>query len=241
MTPGRELPPTSAFAGDDGAADPALAAALAAVAADGAALLPGVVTALASARVLVPVVAEVEVAGTSGGLTVDKVASAGVVALRTPDGRAGLPVFTSTASMAAWRPAARPVPAEGPRAAMAALQEGWEVIVVDPAGPVPVLVPRPAVRALAAGIPWCPAVAGGHVRPEVADAVARALAEVPEIRSVTAEPGRRAEVAVVLGLPPGLGRADLDGVVAHAGAALAADETVTAGVDSLELRVVTAR
>ena len=39
--------------------------------------------------------------------TVDKEASAGIVALRAPDGRTALPVFTSVATMAAWR-AGRP-------------------------------------------------------------------------------------------------------------------------------------
>lgn len=243
MTDGRELPPTSAFAGDDGAVDRALAAAL-----EGdtegttqAARLPSVVQALARSRVLVPVLAQVEAATTtSDGLEVDKEASAGIVALRTPDGRVALPVFSGIAALSAWRPDARPVPAEGPRAAAAALQEGWQVMVLDPAGPVTVEIPRPAVRALATGQTWLPAVAAGTVRPEVRAAVRACLAGVDRVAVPEVEPGRRAEIAVVLPVRAGLGRSDLDAVLAEVGRHLAADEVVTALVDSLEVRVTTA-
>ena len=68
--------------------------------------------------------------------TVDKEASAGIVALRAPDGRTALPVFTSRRDdgrLAPRRPAgARPT---SPRAALSAVTEGWEVLVVDPGGP----------------------------------------------------------------------------------------------------------
>lgn len=237
MTP--QLPPTSAFAGDDGAPDPRLVVALDAWRTAGTAT--AVVEALRAVRVLVPVLARTEAAGLSeDGLVVDMEASAGVVAVRTPDGRPGLPIFSGTRAMAAWHPGARPVPAEGPRAAAAAVEEGWEVLVLDPAGPVPFLVPRPAVRALAGGSAWVPATTDGVLRVEVGEAVARALARVPEVRTVHAEPGRRSEVAVVLGLAPGLDRAGLDRVLARAGEALAGDDVVTTTVDSLELRIVAA-
>lgn len=238
---GKALPPTSAFAGDDGSADPSLADALAGLE-DRRTTLADVVRALADARVLVPVLAEVEASGTTdAGLHVDKEASTGVVALATPDGRTALPVFTSTSALAAWRADARPVPAEGPRAAAAALQEGWEVLVVDPGGPVTVPVPRTAVRALALGEDWRPAVVDGAVVPEVRSAVAVALEQVSEVRAADAVPGRRAEVAVVVALAPGLDRDALDGVLRRVGAALAAEAVVAARVDSLEMRVVTAR
>jgi len=106
---GRELPPSSPFAGDDGTADPAVAAALDALA-DGSGSVGGLVDALAGTRVLVPVLAELEVEDVvvHGGHehTVDKEASAGIVALQAPDGRTALPVFTSVATMAASCPAA---------------------------------------------------------------------------------------------------------------------------------------
>ena len=242
---GRALPPTSPWAGDDGSPDPALEAALVRLGA-GEDALPDVVAALASARVLVPVVATLDVAGTvrsptGAPLTLDKEASAGVVALQAPDGRTALPVFSGMARLTAWAADGRPVPAEGPRAAASALAEGWELLVVDPAGPVTAVVPRPALRALATGGTWTPAVAVGAVRADVRDAVVRAGAGVPGVLAADAVPGRRAEVAVVLTLPPGLDRAGLDAVLAQVNARLAADPLVADAVDSLELRPVAAR
>ncbi|HEY5515387.1 MAG TPA: SseB family protein [Pengzhenrongella sp.] len=218
----RELPPSSPFAGDGGSADPRLAAALVAFGA-GAGSLADVVAALAPARVLVPLLA------------------AGIVALRAPDGRTALPVFSSIATMVAWGPDARPVPTFVPRAAASAVDEGCEILVVDPGGPVTVLVPRPAVRALALGERWCPAVVGGVVDADVRAAVAAALARVAQVTGAAVVPGRHAEVAVVAALTPGLDRTGLAAVLARVNEALAADETVVARVDSLELRLTTAR
>ncbi|MDM7831989.1 SseB family protein [Cellulomonas edaphi] len=237
---GRELPPTSPFAGDDGSADPALAAALRAYA-DGSGTVAAVVAALAGTRVLVPVLAELEAADVvvhdGHEHTVDKEASAGIVALQAPDGRTALPVFTSVDSLARWRTEARPVPSDVARAALSAVQEGWEVMVVDPGGPVTVLVPRPAVWALAQGQAWRPAVLGDEVDGDVRAAVAAALAPVPAVVAADAVPGTRAEVAVVVMLEAGLDRAGLDEVLARVNAALAADETVATRVDALELRL----
>ncbi|NKY12112.1 SseB family protein, partial [Cellulomonas hominis] len=175
---GRELPPTSAFAGDDGRADPGVAAALAGYG-DGTGTLAGVVAALAGTRVLVPVLAELDSAETVvvGGHahTVEKEASAGIVALQAPDGRTALPVFSSVAAMSAWRSDARPVPTDVVRAALSAVQEGWELLVLDPGGPVTVLVPRPAVWALAQQQAWRPAVADGGSGPAVDAEVAAAV------------------------------------------------------------------
>ncbi len=240
---GRALPPTSPFAGDDGTTDPTLAAVLAGYAA-GAATLADVVAALAPTRVLVPVLAELEAADVvvhdGHEHTVDKEASAGIVALRAPDGRTAMPVFTSVAAMTAWHPTARPVPSGVPRAALSAVGEGWEVVVVDPGGPVTAVLPRPAVWALARGEAWRPAVTAGAVADDVAAAVRAAVTGVPGVVGASAEPGRRAEVAVVLALVDGLDRARLDAVLGEVNARLAADDTVAARVDSVELRLTRA-
>ncbi|MEZ0449726.1 SseB family protein [Cellulomonas sp. ICMP 17802] len=241
---GRELPPSSPFAGDDGTADPAVAAALAALDA-GSGTVAAVVDALAGTRVLVPVLAELEVEDTvvhdGHEHVVDKEASAGIVALRAPDGRTALPVFTSVATMAAWRPDARPVPSDVARAALSAVTEGWEVLVVDPGGPTTVLVPRPAVWALAQQERWRPAVTADGVDPELRAAVAAAVGAVPGVVAVDAVPGTRAEVAVVVDLVAGLDRAGLDAVLAQVNAAVAGVELVATRVDSLELRPRAAR
>lgn len=235
--PGKALPPSSGFAGDDGSADPALAGLLDAYAA-GSASLSDVVARLGETRVLVPILAELESAGEGEhGHTVDKEASAGVVAIEAPDGRRALPVFTSVVAMAAWRASARPVPVDARRAALSAVSEDWSLLVLDPAGPVTALVPRPAVWALAQGKDWSPAVVDGVVVPEVLAAVQGSLAGVPHVARVWAEPGRRAEVAVVLRIDAGLDRAGLDAVLGQVNAALATDAVVSERVDGLELRV----
>jgi len=232
---GRELPPTSAFAADDGAADPVLAAVLDRFA-RGASTLAEVVAALVGARVLVPVLAVQGEDGAGEGVG-DRHATTGVVAVSAPDGRTALPVFTSVAALSAWHPRARPVPADGPRAAAAVIQEGWDLLVLDPAGPVTVVVPRPAVRALATGAVWLPAVVAGTVRADVRDAVVRATAGAHAVLAVDAVPGARAEVAVLVSVRPGLTRTALDAVLAEVGARLAADPEVASAVDTLELRV----
>jgi hypothetical protein len=244
----RSIQPTSQFAGDDGSADAELVRLLDGFR-TGTTPLRDVVARLAATRVLVPVLAEVEQTATvehaGSALEVDKEASAGVVALEAPDGRRALPVFSSVAAMQAWRRDARPVPVEATRAALSAVAEKWALLVLDPAGPVTVLVPRPAVWALAQGQTWRPALVptadGLTVDADVARAIADAAAPVQHVVRAHAEPGRTAEVAVVLALDPGLDRAGLDTVLGQVNARLAAAKVVADRVDSLELRIGAAR
>ena len=233
---GRELS-SSPFARDDGAADPALVAALAAHL-RGEASLDEVVDALRGARVLVPVVAHRDgrIPGWRG-LPTDHESTAGIVALEAPDGRSVLPVFSSVETMAGWQADARPVPARADRAALAAVEEGWDLVVLDPHDGGGVLLPRPAVWALAEGVPWRPAVGAGGVDREVETAIVDSLADLEPLRQVTVEPGQRAEVAVALHLPAGLDRTALESLTRAVNARLAASGVVSARVDSLELRL----
>jgi hypothetical protein len=241
---GRELPPSSPFAGDDGTAHPTVAAALEAFGA-GTGSVARVVDALHGTRVLVPVLAELEVEDVvvhdGHAHTVDKEASAGIVALQAPDGRTALPVFTSVAAMGAWRADARPVPSDIARAALSAVTEGWEVLVVDPGGPTTVLLPRPAVWALAQQQPWEPAVGPDGLDPLIHAAIVSAISPLRGVVAVDAVAGTRAEVAVVVDLVPGLDRPGLDAVLAEVNRALGAIDLVAARVDSLELRPRSAR
>nr|WP_227464603.1 SseB family protein [Nocardioides lijunqiniae] len=93
-------------------------------------------SALASARLLVPVVAvlgEVEV--DEHGLAHDKTSDMAAVLLEGADGRLAMLAFTGTDSLAAWNPEARPVPVSAQTAAQSALQEEAAALVVDLAGP----------------------------------------------------------------------------------------------------------
>ena len=84
---------------------------------------------LPATRLLVPVVAVPDEAG--GGE-----AEMAVATLVNADGQRALPVFTCVASLARWRRDARPVPMTGARVVAAAIQEGYDGVVVDVAGPV---------------------------------------------------------------------------------------------------------
>lgn len=228
---GRTLNPTP-FAGDTGEPDAALAAA-ATGHAEGRVPLAQVVAALAAARLMVAVVAtEEETAVDPGtGLPVDSRADMALVTLTGKDGRRALPVFSGTAALAAWDGAARPVPVEAARAAQACVAEGCDLLLLDPAGPATVLVPRPAVWAVGQGRAWLPSPDD----PEVAAAVRAALAGIRRLRAAELLPGRGAELRVRLLVEPGLDRAGLDALLAEAGERLAADPLVAERVDSLEL------
>ncbi|SDQ52731.1 SseB family protein [Quadrisphaera sp. DSM 44207] len=222
---GRTLTPTP-FAGDDGQPDRALAAALAASPLDPVAVLE----ALRGARVFVPVVALA--GGTDDRTGGDTGADMALPSLRAPDGRTALPVFSGVAALARWDATARPVPVQARRAAVSAVEEGHQLLVLDAAGPGTAVLPRPALWALAQDLPWTPSPRD----PQVLAAVERALlAALPPVRAVRCEPGRRAELRVVLVLDAGLDARGLEALVRSASAALAADEVVAERVDSLEL------
>lgn len=171
--------PDPGFTGDTGALDPALARALAAYAGD-AGLLPGVLAALHRARVLAPVVAVLGETGTTpAGLTVDKRADIALPLLVDPGGARAVPVFSSLESMARWDPSARPVPVAAARAAAVALAEQAEALLLDVAGPHPVTLGLPEVRALVDGRGSVPAYDDEPLRV----ALHQALAVVPEVEA----------------------------------------------------------
>lgn len=228
--------PESIFADDDGSADARLAQALIKYS-RGKAPLIDVVDALAYARVLVPVLASGDKRHMGKhGLEQDAVASTGVVAVQMPDGRAALPVFTDVDAMKAWNVDARPIPAEGPRAALAAMAEEWSTLVVNP-GMETVLIPRPAVWALGQGEEWKPAVVDGSVEGDIVDAVRLAVRQGGSLRGVDAIAGRGAEVAIVLKLEAGLTQSEVDDVVLYVQRQLAQSDVVATRVDSVELRL----
>ena len=149
--------PDPGFAADTGTAPPALAAVLAESAVDGARspVLAVLAAAQPPTRLLVPVLAATgdDAAGGHEG-------DVSTVLMRGVDGRLALLAFTSTTAMAAWRPAARPVPATVRSVAEAALAEGASAVVVDVAGPVVFVVETAELIELAAGHRLLPAGTG---------------------------------------------------------------------------------
>jgi hypothetical protein len=98
----------------------------------------------------VPVAAmPVEAVLGADGLVRDKTVEMALPVMIGTDGRRALPAFTSLAAMAAWDPAARPVPVATRRAAQGAVQEGCAFLVLDPAGPVTWVADRAQVESLA--------------------------------------------------------------------------------------------
>ena len=127
------------FPGDDGAVDTALAAAFG----DDIAVL----SALAEARVFVPIIALLGEVPADG----DKNADMAAVLMTGADGRRALLAFSSVASMAVWDPQARPVPILGRDAARATLDEDAAAILLDLASPSFTVVEAADVQHLAAG------------------------------------------------------------------------------------------
>ncbi|WP_326600009.1 SseB family protein [Streptomyces sp. NBC_01803] len=208
--------PRPAFADDDGAADPALAQALADWSRDPAAE-PRLLTALAGARLLVPVVAVLGEAETGpDGLRREKSSDMAVLTLALPDGRRALPVFTATQTLARWRPDARPVAVTTGQALRAAVQENAGALVLDVAGPVTYELAGAALRAVAGG--GTPAA-----HPAVVRAVRDLLRAEPAVTAAHLVPGGEADGTLALTFDATADAADAAGRLARA---LAADETL---------------
>ncbi|MEU6448752.1 SseB family protein [Streptomyces sp. NPDC046979] len=212
--------PDSGYSDDDGSADPRLGAALAAWAEDRTALEP-VLEALKGARLLVPVVAVLgEMEEDENGLRREKTSDMAVPTLKA-GGRTALPAFTSTASLARWDPAARPVAVPVHQALQAAAHEKADTVVLDLAGPVPFELTGAVLLALAEGRTTTDPLAD----PAVADAVRAVLAAEPAV--LRAHLGRgRADGTLALVLDPGEG--DPAKAARAVAERLAADETLRA-------------
>ncbi len=143
----------AAFPDDVGERPAEVAAALAAYAA-GTGEPTGVLAALRSSRLLVPVVALLgEVEHDAHGLAHDKSSDMAAVLLTGNDGRLALLAFTGVEPLRAWDAEARPVAVPAVRAARAALQEAAAALLVDVAGPVPFVVQGADLTRLGIGGP----------------------------------------------------------------------------------------
>jgi hypothetical protein len=144
--------PDPGFPGDDGSTPQPLADALTVYREDpDGGYLPAL-AALCTSRLLVPVVAVLgEVARDEAGLAFDKTSDMAAVLLRRPDGRQALLAFTSTRALTAWDPEGRPVPVTSSTAALSAVQDGADALLVDVDGPVRLVVEGDDLTAMAQG------------------------------------------------------------------------------------------
>ena len=185
------------FRDDRGAAGPLVSAALAAYLA-GQGSEQAALSALAAARLLVPVVATLaDGSQPAGG---DKNSEMALPTLIGRDGRPALLAFTGLDALARWRKDARPVPAEADRVWRAAVAEGCAV-VIDVAGPVPLAVEGARLAALAAGQPVPPP----HEDPDIRADVEAAVAGEPCVTGFTLAQGRQdgTDLSVTLRLAAG--------------------------------------
>ncbi|WP_435602962.1 SseB family protein [Streptomyces sp. bgisy130] len=213
--------PDPGFGDDDGSADPALTAALAAYDRDRSAE-PELLSALAGARVLVPVVAVLgEVETGPDGLRREKTSDMAVPTLQAPDGRRALPAFTSMETLQRWRPDARPVAVPLPQALLAASHEQADTVVVDLAGPVTYQLTGPALRALAEGRTSADPLAD----PAVTDALRTLLDAEPGVLVAHLLPSAETDATLALGLAPDAPAAEVAQRLAQA---LATDEVLRA-------------
>ena len=110
------------------------------------------IAALCGDRLLVPVVATATRRGqTVGGLTSDKEAEMSVVMLQAGDGRRAMLAFTGLDALQAWQADARPVPVTIDLAAQTAQSEGVAAVLIDFAGPHPLVVDGEVLDQLADG------------------------------------------------------------------------------------------
>jgi hypothetical protein len=194
---------------DRGAADPAVAGTLAAYAA-GLAGEHAVLVALAAARLLVPVMAlpgdgagalhgqKGALDGRKGALDGEKNSEMALPAIVGTDGRRALPAFTCLDTVHRWKASARPVPVQADAVWQSAVAEE-SVVVIDIAGPVPLLVEGARLAALATGT-----VLGMHEDPDAWQQVAAAAAQVaPGIRVKLSPPNGDIDFTLELAPPEG--------------------------------------
>ncbi|MDI3195376.1 SseB family protein [Pseudarthrobacter sp. AL07] len=238
------------FEDDDGTADAGYLAAVAALV-EGAGDEAAVVASLASARVFIPIIAQLgeEAAGVDG-LSADKQADMALVTLKAADGRTAMPAFSSADALAAWHPEARPVAVYAARAALSAVAEGAELLVLDPGSEVTFVVRRPAVWALAQQQDWIPSYTDAALEAEMTEVTAafpvvRRLALLPG-SGVTARTGTGAtlpgggagpELQVLLHLEDGLDAAAVRELVSGIQHAWSRNVLFGERVDSIEIKL----
>jgi hypothetical protein len=238
------------FGDDDGTADAGYLAAVAALV-EGTGDEAAVVATLATARVFIPIIAQLgeEAAGVDG-LTADKQADMAMVTLKAPDGRTAMPAFTSADALAAWHPEARPVAVYAARAALSAVAEGAELLVLDPGSEVTFVVRRPAVWALAQQQAWIPSYTDAALAAEMAEATGtfpavRQLALLPGSGIATVSGtgarlpggGSGPELQVLLHLEDGLDATAVQDLVARLQQAWSRNVLFGERVDSIEIKL----
>ncbi len=164
---------------------------------------------------------------------VSEAAAMAAVRLVAPDGRQGLPVFTSLAALTDWDADARPLPMACSDVARMAIEEGCDVLIVDLGAPHAYVLRTSMVWALAEERPWLPAsrdplvIAAVEAGSRGIDGVAGAGVGVT---GADDDPGT---LVVDLVLEPGLDADRVQAAAAALGERLAADPMVRCRLDGV--------
>lgn len=240
--------PLHNFDNDNGLVDPQLEAALAALVA-GTGSEQQVHAALAEARIYIAVVAQLAEGGLGEhGFTEDKEADMALVTLTAPDGRKALPVFSSVDNLQAWHAEARPVAVYAPRAALSAVSEDAQMLVLDPGAEFTFVLRRPGMWALAQQRAWIPS----YLNEDLAAVVSEQATSEDSLASIHMAPGQGVgtrtasgssvpgggpgpELRLEFTFHPGIDEAGARECVSRIHARLAANQDFAEGVDSLEV------
>lgn len=189
--------------------------------------LEALVSALASERVIVPV--EVDKA-LDAGKHEEKHGAIDFVRVPTPAGDA-LAVYSSVEALAQDRPKDRPMAYDAFKVGLAALVETGGRIVVDP-GSASVLIPRPAVAALAQHDEWLPAWKDEELLTELRALVGAGRGGILDVRLGYCGEGLfRVEVLADAGREPGTLRSSIASALQRIGGS----KRLIAAVDRVEL------
>lgn len=227
------------FAGDDGSAPAKLIEAIAKfhrqeVNAE------AVVDELRESRLLIPLLAQLgESEIGAHGQKVDKSAELSIVTVATPDDQNGLPVFSSVAAMQRWNPAARPVPADARRVALAAAAEENTRVILDPESDTEFAIRRPAIAAVAQGLNWVHPARNKSVFDEI-DRITSQFELFEGFQLEDCDPKSRlhsAELLLQLTLKPGLDQAAVESLMQNFAVKLGESETIAEHVDSLRVKL----
>ena len=144
--------PESDFAGDDGSPDPYSRSVLRNYAQSATAeSARNLLDALLDARLLVPVVAELDSVEVVDGVTSEKDSHMTSVEFHSADGRRALLAFSGSDSLEAWDESARPIPRIAYTVAQSAIEEGLDALIIDVGGPVPTAIDGTLLALLAIG------------------------------------------------------------------------------------------
>ena len=194
-------------------------------------------------RLLIPLVAHAGETGLApSGHLVDKTQELSIITVAGPDGRSVLPAFTSVEAMSHWNAAARPIPADGVRVALAAASEGTDLVVLDATSPTEFAIRRPALWALAQDKSWQPSYLDEAV---LAEFMAAADGEdaIVAIQLAPGDPDARLtgpELLVQLSLVDGLDEIGLAELLGREQERWSSSELIAERVDSMTVKLARA-